>query len=242
MGIALHRYAQKGTKMGFGTLFIGYFLLLNLTYYGFTDVIAASVMLLGLYKLSKVNKYFKDSMISAAAFLIFALGEFGLATYEIFMRPIGNAALISAMSVLRCISVCLLTILMLKGIETVAKEIELDDAAIKAKKLFIITTVTYSAWIILEAPISFINDYVLGVLSLLTILATIALIILNLTLIYTCYMRICMPGDENIGENKPSRFAFVNEYRARKAERDKELEEKRAKLLSERAKKKGAKK
>ena len=29
--------------MGFGILFIGYFLLLNLTYYSFTDVIAAAV-------------------------------------------------------------------------------------------------------------------------------------------------------------------------------------------------------
>lgn len=228
--------------MGFGTLFIGYFLLLNLTYYGFTDVIAASVMLLGLYKLSGVNKHFKDSMIFTGAFLVFALGEFGLATYEIFMKPIGNTVVISAMSVLRCILVCLITLVILKGIETVAKEVELDDVAVKAKKLLIITSVTYSAWIILEAPISFINDYVLGVLSLLTILATIALLILNLSVIYTCYMRICMPGNEQIGEEKPSKFAFVNEYRARKAEREKEAAERRAAMLRERAAKKGKKK
>ena len=63
--------------MGFGTLFIGYFLLLNLTYYGFTDVIAASVMLLGLYKLSGVNKYFKAAAISSGALLVFSLGELG---------------------------------------------------------------------------------------------------------------------------------------------------------------------
>ena len=45
--------------MGFGTLFFGYFLILNVTYYGFTDAIAAAVMLLGFYKLSTVNSYFK---------------------------------------------------------------------------------------------------------------------------------------------------------------------------------------
>ena len=99
----------------------------------------------------------------------------------------------------------------------------------------------YCSWIILEAPLSFINDYVLAVLSLVTIIATIALIISNLTVIYGCYMRICMPGDENLTD-KPSRFEFVNEYRARKAERDAAAMEERLKLAKERAKKKGKKK
>jgi hypothetical protein len=228
--------------MGFGTLFIGYFLLLNLTYYGFTDLIAASVMLLGLYKLSNVNKYFSYSCIAAAVFLVFSLGEFGIASYEIFMRPIGSAVLVSVMSILRCISVGLLTVFILKGIENVAKEVDVENLPEKASKLIIITAVVYSAWIVLEAPLGFVNDYVLGVLSLITILATIALIIVNLSVIYTAYMRICMPGDENIDKEKPSRFAFVNEYRARKAERERETAEKRAALLRERAEKKKGKK
>ena len=224
--------------MGFGTLFIGYFLLLNLTYYGFTDLIAASVMLLGLYKLSKVNKYFSYSCIAAAVFLAFSLAEFGIASYELFTRPINSTVLVSVMSIIRCISVCLLTVLILKGIEDVAKEVDVEDLPKKASKLVIITAVIYSAWIALEAPLSFANDYVLGVLSLITILATIALIIVNLSVIYTCYMRICMPGDENIDKEKPSKFAFVNEYRARKAEREKEMAEKRAAKLREHAEKK----
>ena len=229
--------------MGFGTLFIGYFLLLNLTYYGFTDLIAASVMLLGLYKLSKVNKYFSYSCIAAAVFLVFSLGEFGIATYEIFMRPLTSPVLVSLASVLRCISIGLLTVLILKGIEDVAREVEVENLPKKASRLVIITAVVYAAWIVLEAPLSFVNSYALAILSLITILATFALIIVNLSVIYTCYMRICMPGDENIDKEKPSKFAFVNEYRARKAEREKEMAEKRAALLRERAeKKKGTKK
>ena len=229
--------------MGFGTLFIGYFLLLNLAYYGFTDLIAAAVMLLGLYRLSRVNKYFFESMVASAIFLAFSIGEFGIATYEMFMKPINSAALISAMSIVRCVIIGMLTLLMLKGIEAVAKEVDVEDLPTKASRLAIITAVTYTAWIVLEAPMSFINDYVLAVLSLITILATFALLIVNLSVIYTCYMRICMPGDENIGEDKPSKFAFVNEYRARKAERDKEAHDRRVEMLRERnARKKGNKK
>ena len=146
------------------------------------------------------------------------------------------------MSIMRSLTVGTLTVLMLKGIEDVAKEVDIPDLPTKASRLTIITAVTYTAWIILEAPLSFMDNYVLGVISLLTILATIALLIVNLTVIYSCYMRICMPGNEKLSD-KPSKFAFVNEYRARKAERDKEAAEKRLKQMKERAaKRKGQKK
>lgn len=229
--------------MGFGTLFIGYFLLLNLTYYGFTDVIAAAVMLLGLYKLSGVNNYFRNSSVAAAVFLTFSLGEFGIAVYEIFVKAIGSATLVSVMSMIRCICIGLLTVLILKGIEAVATEVDVENLPTKASRLVIITAITYALWIALEAPISFIDDFVLAVLSLITLLATIALIIVNLSVIYTCYMRICMPGDTKMQEDKPSRFKFVNEYRAKKAEREKEEQARRIEKLKERqAKRKGTKK
>lgn len=219
--------------MGFGTLFIGYFLLLNLTYYGFTDVIAAAVMLLGLYKLSTVNKYFKAATVCTCLFLVFSLGEFGIAVYEMFFRQINSTILVSVMSIVRCLAVGALTVTMLKGIEDVAREVEVEELPKKASRLAIATVVIYALWIILEAPLSF-DSYLLAILSLITIIATIALLIVNLTVIYSCYMRICMPGDEDITREKPSRFAFVNEYRARKAEREAEL----AKDRAERAKKK----
>ena len=231
--------------MGFGNLFIGYFLLLNLTYYGFTDLIAASVMLLGLYKLSRVNRYFSYAAIAAVVFLSFSFAEFGISTYNIFAssaNAIDSPFIVSFTSILRSICIGLLTVLILKGIEEIAKEVELEDVPTKASRLVIITAVTYTAWIILEARLSFINNYVLGVLSFITIVATIALIIVNLTVIYTCYMRICMPGDESLTD-KPSRFAFVNEYRARKTERDREDAEKRLEALRKKMeKKKGQKK
>ena len=227
--------------MGFGTLFIGYFLILNLTYYSFTDVIAASVMLLGLYKLSSVNKYFGISAITSAIFLVFSLGELGIGIYSMFVKALANPLLISLMSTARCIIVALLTVTFLKGIETVAKEVDIKELAEKARRMIIITAVVYAMWIFLEAPFA-INNYVLSVLAFITILATITLTIINLTVIYSCYMKICMPGDEDIMKDKPSRFEFVNEYRARKAERDKEAAEKRLAMLKARNEKRTGKK
>ena len=232
---------SKELKMGFGTLFIGYFLLLNLTYYGFTDVIAAAVMMLGLYKLSPVNKYFRYAFISAVAFLGFSFGEFGIAVYEIFIKQIGSPILVSVMSVIRCICVGALTVLILKGVEEVAKEVEIKDLSVKAARLAMLTAIIYALWITLEAPIPFIKDVILGMISLIVLLATIALIIVNLSVIYSCYMKICMPGEEVLTD-KPSKFAFVNEYRARRAERDKEEQLRRIeRLKAKREKRKGKK-
>ena len=55
-------------------------------------------------------------------------------------------------------------------------------------------------------------------------------------------MKICMPGDEDRSKDKPSRFAFVNEYRARKAEREAEDAKRRAEELKARAERKRKKK
>ena len=229
--------------MGFGTLFIGYFLLLNLTYYGFTDAIAAAIMLLGLYKLSGVNRFFKMATVASAVFLAFSLGELGIAVYEIFFKSISTTTLVSVMSIVRCAAIGVLTALMLKGIEDVAREVDIEDLPQKASRLAIISAVIYSLWIAFEAPLSFMGDFIPALLSLVIMLATIALIIVNLTVIYSCYMKICMPGDEDNSREKTSRFEFVNEYRARKAEREAEVARQREKLIKERREKmKGKKK
>ena len=227
--------------MGFGTLFIGYFLILNLTYYSLTDVIAAAVMLLGLYKLSDLNKYFKSAMIAAGVFLAFSVGELGVAIYELFFAKINQTTLISIMSVARSLVIGTLTVIILMALKNIANEVDLPQLAKKCDKLMVCTSTVYSVWIVLEFPLSFINPYVLAITSLLAILAAIVVVILNLTAIYSCYMRICMPGDEEL-KDKPSRFAFVNEYRARKAEQAERETQKRLDALKKKREKAGRKK
>ena len=228
--------------MGFGILFIGYFLILNLTYFGVTDVISASVMLLGLYKLSGINKYFKMSLISATVFLVFSLGELGVTFYEMFFKKINSDLFVSYMTIARCLIVGILTVVMLKALGEIAKEVGVSELPKKCDRLIYVSYATYSLWILLSMPISFLNDYALTVAAFVTIIATLVLIISNLTVIYTCYMKICMPGDEDVMKDKPSRFAFVNEYRERRAEKARKEAEERLKKLKQKLDRKGSKK
>ena len=78
--------------MGFGTLFIGVFLLLNLRYFGYTDILCGVIMLAAFYKLRGVNKFFKAAIFTSIAFCGIGLMEFireatCLCSYASFGHP-----------------------------------------------------------------------------------------------------------------------------------------------------------
>ncbi len=228
--------------MGFGTLFIGYFLLLNITYYSMTDVIAAAVMLLGLYKLSGLNKPFKLATYICAGFLAFSVAQFAIEFIGMFITPLTSGILLSACVILRFALVGVLTYVSMMGIREVAAEVELERLPSKCRVRGIAAAVIYAMWIILELPIGFISDLALAIAAVITMISTLVISVLVLTSIYSAYMRICMPGDE-VPKDKPSKFKFVNEYRAKKAERaEKEAQERLESYKNKINKKKGKKK
>lgn len=215
--------------MGFGTLLGGYFLLLNFTYYRFTDVIAALLMLYALYKLSGINQMFKLSAIGSAVFSAFGLAELVLGFLEIFSIIELSPIAISLIAMLRNFAVGLITVLMLIGIRDVAAEVGLPRLQIKANYLSYVTMVVYVGNIFLQTAelSSWIPVTVLVPASIIFIIATMALICVNLSAIFTCYQKICMPSEkkETAYKEKKSRFGFVNRFRAHEEQRQREYAE-----------------
>lgn len=210
--------------MGFGTLFIGYFLLFNIPYFGFTDIIAAAIMAAGLNKLSAVNQYFKSAYWISLVFTVYSLPElifFALDLFQIYE----NTDVLSYLRIGQSVIICLLTVLMLKGIADVAKEVELEKIPKRAGYLIYASLAVYILWIICNAPIltNIMGGYV-SLVYLAAILSALILVGVNLVTIYTCYMRICMPGDE--GNNK-------NKKLSSRAERAREIKEERAMIDAE---------
>ena len=188
--------------MGFGTLFIGYFLLLNVTYFAWTDLIAALVMALGLYKLSGVNRYFKYALFSSLAHAVVGAVEFALEIVAMLL-PYSSIE-VGFMSILRCAVLCALTVSMLLGIYDVAREVDLPALSIRAKRMVIPAVVIYVTNILLDTPTLFTGIEPIYVALIFTILliALFFLIIYNLITVYTAYMKICMPSDNAKNANK----------------------------------------
>lgn len=225
--------------MGFGTFFIGYFLILNFAYYGFTDAIAAAVMLLGLYKLSSVNREFSIAAIISAVFL--ALGSFELFAElytSVFLGKL-SPEITSTVAILRHALIAALTVAALAGIRSVSDEVGLPDLSKRAKRLAYLTPAVYALLILLETPLPTLDflSRAAALIALLALLFSLALIIANLITVYSAYMKICMPKDADMKE-RSSKIGIVNAFRRHEEEKQREY----AEYKIERMREKNAKK
>ena len=196
--------------MGFGTLFIGYFFLINISYYSYTDIIAAMIMSIGLYKLSNVNNSFRNGMISALCFAAFGLFEAALSAIELFgpIGWIGNA--LPYIGCARYLFIFILTVFIMRGISEVAKEVEADALNKSALAAMPLSTV-FPVAAILELPI--IADIVGGAATYIyfaVLLAIVFFILSNLYTIYRAYMQICMPEDNE--KNKEQKSSVLDKF------------------------------
>lgn len=213
--------------MGFGTLFFGYFLLLNnVSYFGFTDPIAAVVMLLGFYKLSGVNRYFRYSCLTAGVFSLFSVAELIFTALDLFAPSSALTAALPYLSMGRSVLIATLTVTMLEGIRQVAVEVELEGLPKRCRTMIPVTVAAYTLMILMDTPplLSAMPKEMFAVLTMVILIGIPVTVIINLYSIFTAYARICMP-DEAEGKERASRFGFVNEYRRRKQEKDREYAE-----------------
>ena len=197
--------------MGFGTLFIGYFFLINISYFGYTDVIGALVMTLGLYRLSSVNADFKHGMIASTVFSVFGFLELALAAVDMFIDLGLTESATPYIGAMRYALIFVLTLYILKGIKEVSLEVEAYELNSRVKR-YIPFTAAFLIAFILEIPL--VGDLLGGFAPyvyfamLLFIVIFIALI---LSAIYKAYMQICMPEDAE-PHDKKSKFGFLNKF------------------------------
>ena len=212
--------------MGFGLLFIGYFLVLNFAYPAFSDVIAAAVMLYAFYKLRGINRGFKAAFVMTGAFLLLGFFELITGALDMFFYVTLPDPALTAVASLRHLLVLAVTVTMLTGIKDVAHEVELFTLETKAKSATVAAVLVYTLLIFLEAAApAFIPTNIMATLSVFALLASLALIAFDLTIIYGAYMRICMPDESLDYEPEESKFGFVNAFRRHQEERTREYVE-----------------
>ena len=233
--------------MGLGTLFIGYFLLLNVTYFGYTDLLSALIMLMGLYKLCPINKQFKTAFYTTSVFAFIGAAELIVSLISTLMPLFKSDAILIYLTPVRYTALIFLTYFVMLGIRDVALEVGLKFISHKAGYYAYASLVALSLAAIFDLPfMSFIPGKGLAIISLIILLAVFIIIAIDLSIIYKAYLRICMPSDLNAKtEDKRSRFEFVNKFRDYEKGKQKEYAEYKLGKMQARAsknKKKGKKK
>ncbi len=228
--------------MGFGILLIGYFLILNLPYYGATDLIAGIIMTMAFYKLRTVNKYFSFAILPSALFAAVGVPELIEMMASLFSRDL--SAILTYTAAPRYLVICILSVLMMKGIEKVSLEVEVYKTAKNARRVQPFIYLVFGGMLIMELPITFGDQSgVLAIVGLVFLLGCFALVLYSTTVIYSAYRWICMPEDvDNEVEDKPSRFGIVNSFRSHQEKKSREYAEYKLEKMKNKASKKKRKK
>ena len=213
--------------MGFGTLFIGYFLLLNVTYFGYTDLIAGLIMLIGLYKLSTVNKEFKFAFYSTALFSVFGAAELLVSIISMFSPAFKEDAVLVYITPVRYVVIALLSFFVLRGIKDVAGEVGLKTLKEKANLYIYVSSTVFLLAAIFDLPLfSFMGGKALAIISVFMLLFIFFIVAIILSIIYKAYMKICMPSDLTYRTSeKKSKFEFINKFKEHEAAKQKEYAE-----------------
>ena len=203
--------------MGFGILLLGYPLILSVTLHsmGFCFeilgylLIFRALTLLGEYGVwFRYAKYAVSALIPLGAFslILQCFSWFGADTlYETV-----QAAVSVPYSILLAVGLLVFHMCLLRAVKTIAQEVDLPKLAVEASRNVIVTWLYFAAAVVvcfLNIPaVTDVMPYykLLGYVSMFGVIW----ILLNAKMIFVCYMRICLPGDEDmpVGDRKMPRL------------------------------------
>jgi len=203
--------------MGFGILLLGYPLILSVTLHsmGFCfEILGYLIMFRALSVLSEYGNYFRYAKYAVSALI--PLGAFSLIlqSFSWFGADELYETVSSVTSVpysmLLAVALLVFHMLLLLAVKTIAREVDLPKLVTEASRNIVVTWLYFFAAIassFLNVPaVTEILPYykLLGYVSMFGVIW----MLLNLKMIFVCYMRICLPGDEDmpVGDRKMPRL------------------------------------
>lgn len=206
--------------MGFGWMFLGYCLLLgtNIEFFGVPvditpDIIAFLAMLKGFNVANEHCESFRVSRIFAMIGIPVSLVVTALDLF-INMNVIAfSPAVATTLSYAYDIFKLSYTLVLLYSLYLISTEVGVDKLRKKATRCAIYTVVFFflgqsSAMIFSWFGITLSSAYTAAI----AMLADALCIVINATLVFGCYMRICLEGDEDMPDNREYKYKTPFEY------------------------------
>ncbi len=194
--------------MGFGTLFIGYFIafLMSFHKYGFAcQIIGYYIMFVALQKLSEYKYSLARAVLPLLIMTLCGVYDAGALVSSTFFSIGFPGVLTTVVDILQIAGSFVFQIYLLRGISELASDTELPKISKTAKwnlvvvTSYILLTITFS--LISIAAVLFSNQETgllysaANILAPITVLSSILYPIPVLFLIFSCYAQICTPED-----------------------------------------------
>lgn len=217
--------------MGFGVLFIGYLFFFNFVQGTFTDVFGALFLIYALYMLRRNAPYFGRAYALTIPYAAYSGGAFIWKMLTLLNIIPTNELAVTWIDFVGNVFRLALIVLLLRAIQRIGLETGVQHIVVQAFRNRIFTYIFYGCWLALTVTHGIATD---GELAAFLNGASIAMLIvglvyhfLNAKLVFSCYMWICLEGDEEM-QRKESKNPFVNMVnRATDKVEDRMLERKR---------------
>ncbi len=197
--------------MGFGYLFIGSLIFCNPLYASYTFPISAFFMLCGLWMLSRYNRGFKMAKTTLLIWLIPAILTLVcdlLSSLSVDIAPLNSLSIPAKVAGYGL--EMLFMLFTLTGIQMIATETALPKL-IRRAKVWRTVSVVYYTLIFISVSAFGSTEHGKLLVPILFILGLVFKIAVT-SLIWSCYMWICLEGDEDM-PIKPMRFEWMNTLR-----------------------------
>ncbi|MBE6600132.1 MAG: hypothetical protein E7640_02855 [Ruminococcaceae bacterium] len=231
--------------MGFGTLFVGYILtyLFVLTPFGYLfELVGSALMLYAMTKLTEYNKNFRYSFFAAIPVVLIALFSSVINSVDMLgVTFIPPEMLILVVAYAKAVFNLLFHIALLTAVADIARETGCGKIRTAAYRNLIIYAFYFVLFIVSNLSVIQANETAYSLIALAGNIFWLAWVILNGTMLYSCYMRICDENDTEM-KAKTSRFSFINKFREEFDRRENKAREADRRFYKEKKTKKEKKK
>ena len=220
--------------MGFGYLFIGYLFFFNLSFAGFTDVIAVTLMLIGLSTLRQYARGFRAAFYSALPLLLLTLCSFVFEMLKLLSlsTPIELSLFVTILS---HAAKCVLLWNCLTGVAQLSHETEIPVLQARALRNRLLTPVCFLLAILLECDVLPLPVY--RYVAVAYLVYALVYTFMNARAFFESYVWICLEGEESM-EGNASRFGFINRLNALSAKMDEKTLQRKRQENAEKAERK----
>ncbi|MBR0443237.1 MAG: hypothetical protein IIX15_02755 [Clostridia bacterium] len=211
--------------MGWGLLFIGYFLKFILGINPMFDVVltlpACVLMMIGLKKLSLYCHTFHYALWSTALLAAVTVGggaaallaptgalpEMGASLVDWLRYATEAVARTNWIALAELIAAVLFHLALALGIKDIAVRVGVQKNAVRAMRNLVLVGLYAASFLLAKVLPS-----LMGAMTSTATIVHLVFALCNSVLLYSCYMRIT-PAEETVPERKPSRFALINRLR-----------------------------
>ncbi|MBE6546021.1 MAG: DUF1090 domain-containing protein [Ruminococcaceae bacterium] len=230
--------------MGFGWLFVGYFVANFMSLHQFGAIfrmIGYGMMLGASVRLCRYHRSFLGLEI-LSLLMVLLCGVLSLGNAELFAQEFLLKELTLLPETVYTVFghgeqwlMLALQAALLWAIRSIAVDIGVPKIAVSATRNFIFVCMYYVVYAISLLPIP-MPSVVSATVAIIAWILFFAWMILNQILLFSCYAKICDEDDVEM-EQKPSRFAFVNQFRREVEQKEQKAREADALYREEKQKK-----